>query len=88
MTTVNEVNELFVPEEDLETYLAEAKSLPTLKINKVRAYALPCTQFLLRTYSAWKYVEFEFAVREYASTWTANENTWVVSVFFPTYDST
>ena len=44
MTTVNEVNELFVPEEDLETYLAEAKSLPTLKINKVRAYALPCTQ--------------------------------------------
>ena len=38
VTTVNEVNELFVPESELETYLAEARSLPSLTISKVRSF--------------------------------------------------
>jgi len=35
LTTVNEVNELFVPENELDTYLGEANSLESLKINKL-----------------------------------------------------
>ena len=47
VTTVNEVNELFVPQYELENYLAEAKSLPSLNISKVRSLKvlMLCTFF-------------------------------------------
>eukprot|EP00112_Aurelia_sp_Birch-Aquarium-sp1_P004125 Seg1469.5 transcript_id=Seg1469.5/GoldUCD/mRNA.D3Y31 product="Bifunctional 3'-phosphoadenosine 5'-phosphosulfate synthase 1" protein_id=Seg1469.5/GoldUCD/D3Y31 len=35
VTAVNEVQELFVPEDELEKYTTEAKTLPTISINKL-----------------------------------------------------
>ena len=35
MTAVNEVRELFVPEDELEKHVEEAKTLPKISINKV-----------------------------------------------------